>query len=345
MTKKCVVVDLDNTLWGGIIGEDGMSGIALSHQEPGASFIAFQQALRDLIDRGVILAINSRNTPEVAWEAIKTHPNMILKEPHFAAARINWGDKVENMRSLAQELRLGLDSMVFLDDDPLNRSAMRALLPEVETPELPHEPAEYARFLRNLPYFPAEATTDEDRMRANLYVTERLRIESERAFATKQEFLGSLRLELKMFEDDAYALARISQLTEKTNQFNTNKVPMTEEDLRRAIAAVDEHIFYAQLSDRFGDSGIVIFAHVKAERTVWRITSLLMSCRVLGRNVEDAFLSEVARRGCATGAKELIVDFVETSKNIPAAEFLSRVIPLRRVNTDALAAPSWVRIL
>src|SRR3989344_7323670 len=174
-TKKCIVLDLDNTLWGGVVGEEGVEGIKLSLNPPGNSFVAFQQALLDLFHRGVLLAINSRNNPDDAWAAIKTHPNMILRENHFAASRINWNDKSQNLRELAKELNIGLDSMVFLDDDHTNRALVRALAPEVETPDLPVDPAQYVRFLNSLPFFGSNVITDEDKMRGNLYVTERLR--------------------------------------------------------------------------------------------------------------------------------------------------------------------------
>ena len=263
--KKCIVLDLDNTLWGGVIGEDGMDGIQLSLEAPGNSFLAFQQALLDRYERGVILAINSRNNPEDALEVIRTHPNMILKEKHFAASRINWADKSENIRELAQELNIGLDSMVFLDDDPTNRAQVRSLVPEVEVPELPTDPREYARFLHSLPYFPGEAVTDEDSMRGNLYVTERLRQKEEERHASREEFLGSLGLRLEVIRDDATAVPRISQMTGKTNQFNIDKKPYTEEEIRTFIESSEYVVFQGKLSDRFGDYGIIALAIAKKE--------------------------------------------------------------------------------
>jgi FkbH-like protein len=186
--KKCLVLDLDNTLWGGIIGEDGLEGISLSVQSPGNSFLAFQQAILDHYDRGVILTINSRNNEEDVWNVIRNHPNMILKEHHFSAFRINWQDKATNIREIAKELNIGLDSMVFLDDDETNRAMVRSLVPEVEVPELPKDPREYTRFLNTLPYFTSLVITDEDKMRGNLYVTERLRKEEENSMRLRKNF-------------------------------------------------------------------------------------------------------------------------------------------------------------
>src|SRR3989344_3731074 len=195
--KKCLVLDLDNTLWGGIVGEDGMEGIKLD-----APFIAFQQTILDLANRGIILAVNSRNNFEDAIKVFREHPNMILKENHIAAWRINWNDKANNIRELAQELNIGLDSMVFLDDDETNRNLVSSLLPEVAVPELPKQSEKYAKFLLSLPYFQNIALTDEDKMRGNMYVTERLRKELEKQFTSKEEFLNTLDLEVRYYVDD-----------------------------------------------------------------------------------------------------------------------------------------------
>jgi FkbH-like protein len=342
-TKKCIVLDLDNTLWGGVVGEDGFDGIQLSLKAPGNSFVAFQQALIDLYGRGVLLAINSRNNPEDALAVIRTHPNMILKEKNFAALRINWSDKAENLKELAQELNIGLDSMVFLDDDPTNRALVRAMLPEVEVPELPIDPAEYARFLHSLPYFPANATTDEDTMRGNLYVTERLRREQEKAHASKEDFLKSLKLQLTIFENDDSCLPRLSQLTEKTNQFNVDKLPLSEEEIAAYIADPEARVFYARLSDTFGDYGVVLFALVELQGNMWHIKQLLMSCRVFGRGVEDAFLDTLTNRAIKEGAKTLTIAYTETSKNIPAKEFIDKNFTNQELAVANIPqSPAWI---
>lgn len=323
-TKKCIVLDLDNTLWGGVVGEDGLDGIALSLTPPGNSFMAFQQALLDHHDRGILLAINSRNNPNDAWEVIRTHSNMVLKEKHFAATRINWNDKVQNMKELAEELNIGLDSMVFLDDDKMNREFVRFALPMVETPELPADPKEYTTFLNSLGYFESHVITDEDKMRGNLYVTERLRKAEEKNFTHHEDFLKSLHLELFVYEDDNKNIARLSQLTEKTNQFNTCKKPLTESEVMGYIESQDHGVFYGKLQDRFGDHGVIIFAIVKKNTSNWHIESLLMSCRVFGRNVEDAFLTTILKRAQESRATGLTISFKETEKNMPAREFVDK---------------------
>jgi FkbH-like protein len=343
--KKCLVLDLDNTLWGGVVGEDGMENIMLSLDPPGNGFIAFQQAILDHYHRGVILAINSRNNPDDAWEVIRKHPNMILKENHFAAARINWNDKAENLRELADELNIGLDSMVFLDDDPTNRELVRTLVPEVETPDLPPDPSEYARFLNALACFPSGAVTDEDAMRGHLYVTERLRKEEEKKYGNKEDFLRGLALELFVYEDDASCIPRLAQLTEKTNQFNTDKIPLTEAEIADAVASPDHAVFYARLQDKFGDHGVIAFALVEKTRDRWHIRSLLMSCRVFGRGVEDAMLGVMLKRAHEGGAERMTIAFRKTPKNEPAREFVearfhaySRLVPKTR------EFPSWITV-
>ena len=342
--KKCIVLDLDNTLWGGVIGEDGFDGIQLSVGGDGAPFIAFQQVLLDLYNRGVILAINSANNHNDAMQVIEKHPNMILKPNHFAAYRMNWIDKTENIRELAQELNIGLDSMVFLDDNPTNRAAMRTFVPEVETPELPADPKDYAKFLLSLPYFATFATTDEDAMRGNMYVTERLRRESEKDFTDKTEFLKTLGLELTLKKNDVSAIARLSQLSGKTNQFNSKKQPFTEKELQKYMEDSKYEVFHARTTDRFGDYGITAFALAQKNQETWYVESLLMSCRVLGRGVEKAFLSAIASVASKEGAKTFTIAFEPTEKNMPVKEFLDDIVTDNHVETARLKTPEWVTI-
>lgn len=343
--KKCIVLDLDNTLWGGIIGEDGMDGIQLSMQAPGSSFVAFQQALLDLHGRGILLAINSRNNEADAMEVIRNHPNMILKEHHFAAFRINWNDKATNIRELAEELNLGLDSFVFLDDDKTNRELVRTLVPEVEVPELPENPKEYTKFLNSLDYFSTEVITDEDKMRGNLYVTERLRKEEEKRHVTKEDFLSSLSLELYIYKNDKTNLARLSQLTEKTNQFNTVKHPYTPDEILQFITSDTHDVYHASLKDVYGDHGIILFALVEKGEKEWTITSLLISCRVFGKNVEDTFLSYLLENAKNEGVDTIVINEEETPKNVPAREFIKEYfVDKKRKTEDSLKPKKWVTL-
>jgi FkbH-like protein len=343
--KKCIVLDLDNTLWGGIVGEDGIDGIALSVQSPGNSFIAFQQALLDYYNRGIILAINSRNNPDDAWNVIKNHPNMILKEHHFASARINWSDKATNIREIAKELNIGLDSMVFFDDDATNREMVKALVPEVTVPDLPVSPKEYTRFLNSLTYFDTDIITDEDKMRGNLYVTERLRKEEEKNFSSQDDFLKSLSLELTIFENNSSCLPRLSQLTEKTNQFNTLKRPLSEQEILSYVRSDKYLVFHASLHDIFGDHGVILFSLIEKSEKIWNIKSLLMSCRVFGRGVEDAFLSYINVKAQKVGVTKITIESEETQKNVPAREFIQKnFINNERFTDISLNTPEWVTI-
>ncbi len=343
-TKKCIVLDLDNTLWGGILGEDGFEGIKLSLDESGAGFIAFQQSLLDLHNRGVILVINSSNDFEDAIRVIRNHPNMVLKENNFTALKINWNNKVDNMRELVKEINISLDSIVFFDDDPLNRALVKAILPEVEVPELPVLSSAYAKFLMDLPYFPTKALTDEDSMRGNFYVTERLRQKSEKSFKNQKEFLESLNLELHVFIDDPSSVARLSQLSGKTNQFNTNKKPLTEQEMVNLINHPDYKVFYGRLTDRFGDYGITNLAVIKREGKRWRINQFLMSCRIIGRGVEGAFLSAIGKFAKEKQIKELSIDFNETPKNKPAKDFVENYFKKSiTLVDDIIDASEWVK--
>lgn len=333
--KKCLVLDLDNTLWGGIIGEDGMDGIKLD-----ASFIAFQQAILDLANRGIILAVNSKNNFEDAIKVFREHPNMILKENHIAAWRINWNDKAANIRELAQELNIGLDSMVFLDDDQTNRALVRATASEVEVPEFPVNAAEYAKFLLSLPYFPKDATTDEDKMRTNFYITELQRKREEQKFNSKEDFLKSLDTYIEVGKDNDSYLTRLSQMTGKTNQFNNKKAELiSEDDIRKYITDPDYSVFWAFANDRFGSHGVIGFALVKKYLTTWKIESLLMSCRIVGRGIEERFLYRIKEK---LGDPELQLVFEQTDKNQLMADFYKKYFDDEGKLISGFKAPSYV---
>lgn len=344
--KKVLVLDLDNTLWGGVLGEEGAGGIALGMEAPGSFFIAFQQAIADVHQNGILLAINSKNTENVAMEVIRTHPNMILKEDHFTARRINWEDKVENMRSLADELGLGLDSFVFLDDDPVNRDQMRAMLPEVATPDLPGDPREYAKFFSGLPYFSSTITTEEDKMRGNLYVTERLRVTAEREHQTKEDFLATLGLEVTLFQNNTDHIARLSQLTGKTNQFNMDKRPLTEDEVKGRCVSEEYEVIYASAKDIYGDYGIIALAIAKKEGASWTLETFLASCRALGRGIEEAFFTEVASLAGKAGAGQVHIPFTKAERNAPAKKFRDTYTSDGTCAIDqAPTTPSWITTL
>ncbi|OGG50142.1 hypothetical protein A3D72_01070 [Candidatus Uhrbacteria bacterium RIFCSPHIGHO2_02_FULL_57_19] len=323
-TRKVLVLDLDGTLWGGVVGEEGVSGIALGPQAPGNAYHAFQKAVVSLARRGAILAINSKNNADDALEVIRNHPHMLLREKDFAAIRINWQDKASNMREIAEELNLGLDSFVFADDDPGNRMLMRGMLPEVLTIDLPHDPARFAETLLDLPDFETARITDEDRERTSLYAAERERRQTASDAGSIEDYLRQLQIEVFVSEDDAREEARLSQLCQKTNQFNLTTRRYTEEDVRRFIADPAAGVWSIRAKDRFGDNGIVGLAIVRKEPRQWTLDSFLLSCRVIGRGVEQALLSRVAECARSSGAAELIGEFIPSAKNAPAQDFFYR---------------------
>lgn len=323
-TAKVLVVDLDNTLWGGVIGEDGIAGIKLGDEYPAAAFRALQRVILDLHRRGVVLAVCSKNNPDEALRALREHPGMLLRPDHFAALRINWDPKPDNLRSLAGELKLGLDSFVFLDDNPAERAAVAQALPEVAVIDLPEDPMEYATALRQAPYFEILRLSQEDRARGAYYAQDRQRSELEAGAATPEDFLKSLDIEAEVRPVDEFSLPRAAQLTQKTNQFNLTTRRYGEGELTGFVADADCDVLTLSARDRFGDNGIVGLAIVKHAETVSEIDAFLLSCRVIGRGLETALLSEVVKIVGARGAKTLQGWFLTTRKNAPAANFYDR---------------------
>ena len=323
LSRKCIVLDLDNTLWGGVIGEDGLGGIQLGSDAPGNAFVALQEELLRLWRRGILLAIVSKNNQEDALAAFDSHPSMVLKLSHFSAYRINWNPKADNIRAIAQELNIGLDSMVFLDDNPVERAAVRAELPHVMTPELPTDPAYYRAALLDLSVFDSLALTQEDLTRNKLYADQRAR----QAFEQKHQsngsltdFLVDLQMVVKIAPLNDVTLARVAQLTGKTNQFNLTTRRYSEAQLLNLMAQKWE-IFTASVSDRFGDNGIVSVAIVRpVAATTWEIDTLLLSCRVMGRGVETAMLASIAGLARSNGRLWLQGWYLPTPKNAPARD-------------------------
>ena len=324
LSKKCIVLDLDNTLWGGIVGEDGFNGIKLGHNDPiGRAFIEFQKYLLSLHERGIILAVNSKNNPEDAMKVIKDHPNMILREEHFACLKINWNDKVTNFYEIAQELNIGLDSMVFLDDDQVNRGFVGTSIPEVLTVELPNDPSLYVPTLTELNDFNVLKITEEDKKRGKMYLQERKRIEFKKNVPNFEEYLKQLNIKVRIKKATDFTIPRISQLTLKTNQFNLTTKRYQEEDVRKFSQDKKKIIGCAQVEDKFGDNGITnVFIIDKENEREWVIDTFLLSCRVIGRGIEHAILSQIFKDAKNEGVKKIKAYFIPSKKNKPAETFL-----------------------
>jgi FkbH-like protein len=345
--RKCIVVDLDDTLWGGIVGEDGIDGIHLGETPPGNIFADFQRLLRDFHDRGILLAINSKNNPEDALEVIRDHPAMVLREEHFTAMRINWQDKVTNLREIAAELNLGLDSFVFVDDNPAERLHVEQALPEVLTVDLPRDSAAYRRCLEQLNDFTVVQLTPEDMSRTSMYRAERQRRSLHESSASLDEFLASLRMEVSIEPLAPRTVRRAAQLVQRTNQFNLTTRRYSDEDLRRLGENGRFHIWTMAVRDVFGDNGIVGLAIVEAGEEHWRIDTFLMSCRVLGRRLEDELLGIVANGARTAGAAQLLGTYRPTKKNGQVQDFYRqrgfRLAADQRISEgDTDEAETWV---
>ncbi len=322
--KKCIVVDLDNTLWGGIVGEDGLDGIRLGTTSPGVEYVEFQRALLSLYNRGVILAVNSKNNFDDAIRVLREHPYQVLREEHFAALRINWQSKVQNLIELANEINIGLDSMVFIDDNPHEREQVRQALPEVMVVDLPSNPRLYRQTIEALDVFDVLSLTKEDMRRGEMYVGKRKRAELERTAGSLEDFLRGLGLRVTVREATDFDMPRVVQLIGKTNQFNLTTRRYTDAQVREMSDSGDVAVYCMAVSDRFGDEGIVGVAIVRKGAEEWVVDSFLMSCRVIGRSVETAFLAKIVADARKGGAKRLVGEFIPSKKNAPASDFYSK---------------------
>ena len=326
--KKCLVLDLDNTLWGGVIGEDGVNGIELSALKEGARFRDFQKGIKDLKNEGVILAIVSKNNKEDVHDAIRKHPDMILRESDFVAILANWDPKPLNIEKLAVELNIGLDSFVFIDDNPVERETVKILLPDVTVPEFPKDTSTLWQFISDIStkYFPLLKLTGEDIKKTDQYRTEYKRAELKKTSSSLEDYLESLNMKLTVREIKEDDIARSAQLTQKTNQFNLTARRYTEGDIRRMSDSKEYKIWIGELEDRFGSYGKVILAIAKLEGSgTANIDTFLMSCRVMGRNVEKNFLDFVESSLAAEGISKIIGKYIDTQKNTVVKDFWTKM--------------------
>jgi len=318
---KCVAVDLDNTLWGGVIGEDGMAGIRLGPEYPGAAFQEVQRALLDLTRRGILLAVCSKNNSADAMEALANHPGMVLRPRDFAAMRIDWTEKAEGLREIAAELNIGIDSVAFLDDNPVERQHIREQVAEAIVIELPQDPMAFAPMIRDCPYFERLTLSQEDRQRGDYYASQRRRAHLERSVTSKEDFYRSLEQVAGIALLNASTLARVAQLTQKTNQFNLTTRRYTEQQIASMAERPGWRVWSLRVADRYADNGLVGVAIAQVNGEICEIDAFLMSCRVIGRTVETAFLAHLAADARQQGARWLQGWFLPTKKNIPAKDF------------------------
>jgi FkbH-like protein len=353
---KVLVVDLDNTLWGGVVGEDGITGIKLGTEYPGAAYQAVQRALLDLHRRGILLAICSKNNRDDALDAIENHPGMLLKPAHFAAIRINWTDKAQNLREIARDLNVGVDSLAFLDDNPIERQQVRVALPDVFVIDLPSDAMEFARSIRDCPAFERLTLSKEDQQRSAMYHAQREREQLEQTITSREDFYRSLHQEAEISPVTKANLSRIAQLTNKTNQFNLTARRYSEQQISELVSQPGWACYSIRVRDRFGDNGLVGVAITKQNGTTAEIDTFLLSCRVIGRTVETAFLSFLADHARSNGATRLQGWFLPTKKNAPARDFYSAhgfraaeqngdgTLWTLDLNSNSLPAPEWIRL-
>jgi FkbH-like protein len=326
-SRKVLILDLDNTVWGGVIGDDGLEGIKVAQGDAtGEAHLAVQRLALDLRRRGIVLAVSSKNTDEVARAPFTQHPEMLLKLDHIAVFQANWNDKATNIQAIAEELSLGLDAMVFLDDNPVERGLVRQLLPQVAVPELPEEAAYYARTLTAGGYFEAVAFATEDLKRADFYQDNAKRAELQKQVGDVDAYLASLDMTITFQPFDATGRARIVQLINKSNQYNLTTRRYTDPEV--AAAESDPEVFTLQvrLADIFGDNGMISVVICRpSEAGVWDIDTWLMSCRVLGREVEHMVLREILEHARAAGVHKLTGTYRPTDRNKLVVDHYARL--------------------
>jgi FkbH-like protein len=319
--KKCIVLDLDNTLWGGVLGEEGISGIKIGGDYPGKAFAFFQKSLLQLSKAGVILTACSKNNEADVLEVWSKNPFMVLKKEHFAAYRINWTDKATNIKELAEELNIGLDSFVFVDDNPTERELIKQMLPMVSVPEFPAQPYELPMFFKKLveDYFKVYSITDEDKKKTEQYKANAARAQAQNSFANFGAFLESLDIQITIEAANEFNIPRIAQMTQKTNQFNLTTKRYTDADVKGFLAN-GWKIWCISVADRFGDNGITGCIMINGDE----IDTFLLSCRILGKGIEKAFVKQILLELRSQGLTEIRATYLPTAKNAQVADFYDK---------------------
>jgi FkbH-like protein len=360
--RKILCTDLDNTLWGGVLGEDGPEGIATGSAFPGNCYLEYQKYLKQLSSRGILLAIVSKNNEEDAREAFNVRAaDLALSMDSFVALKISWNEKADSIRELAKELSLGLDSFVFVDDNPVECEAMRQQLPEVAVVEAPAaQPWRLVEVLSEQPFFDAAVVTGDDLHRADEYRAQAKRAELASSIGSRDEFLASLGIVCTFQSALDAPLARAVQLLAKTNQFNLTTRRRSAAEVEEFAAAEGGQAVVVRVRDRFGDAGVVGLALARRQGDSCVIDSLLLSCRVIGRGIESALLAYVGQQALGSGAKRLVGEYIATKKNAPCAEFysdhgFSRMVPSEGVSSGSvfyeldltsstITSPKWITV-
>jgi FkbH-like protein len=319
--KKCLILDLDNTVWGGIIGDDGLEGIQLGHGLGiGKAFTEFQMWLKKLKQRGIIICVASKNNEEIAKEPFEKHPDMILKLDDIAVFQANWETKVDNIRTIQSILNIGFDSMVFLDDNPFERNMVRENIPSITVPELPKDPCDYLEYLYSLNLFETASYSNADKDRTKQYQLEAKRVSLSKTFNNEADFLKSLNMVSTVSGFTKFNTPRVAQLSQRSNQFNLRTIRYTEADIAAMAKNPDIIDLSFTLEDKFGDNGITGCIMINDSE----IDTLLLSCRILGKGIENAFLKSILMMLKSTGTNKVNATFIPTLKNKQVADFYDK---------------------
>ena len=314
--RKCLILDMDNTIWGGVIGDDGIENIQLGALGIGKAFTEIQYWAKKLKYRGIILAVASKNTESVVLDVFDRHPDMVLTKDDIAIFKVNWENKVDNIRQIQATLNIGFDSMVFLDDNPFERNMVREAIPSITVPELPEDPAEYLEYLYTLNLFETTAISDEDRERTRLYQTQALRESAMESYGNEDDFLAGLHMRSRVEPFNTFNTPRVAQLSQRSNQFNLRTVRYTEGEIGGLAGSPDMLTFSFTLEDKYGDNGIICVVILKKEtdETLF-VDTWLMSCRVLKRGMEHFTLNTLAAAAKERGFRYLKGEYLQTAKN------------------------------
>ena len=314
--KKCLILDLDNTLWGGIIGDDGINGIQIGELGVGKAFTEFQLWIKQLKQRGIILGVCSKNTEEIAKEPFEQNPDMILKLDDIAIFVANWETKVDNIRYIQQTLNIGMDSMVFIDDNPFEREMVKSGIKEITVPEMPEDPAEYVAYLRTLNLFETATVTEEDGDRTKQYQEESKRNTFLKSFQNEDEFLTNLEMIAESKAFDSFTNPRVAQLSQRSNQFNLRTVRYTETDILEISNSSKFATFTFSLKDKFGNHGLIgAIILEKKDTEILFIDTLIMSCRVLKRTMENFMLNHIVNYALEYNFRTIVGEYIPTKKN------------------------------
>ena len=324
--KKCLILDLDNTLWGGILGEDGVTGIKIGGDYPGNAFTEFQRSIINLKNSGVILAVCSKNNESDVLEAWSKNPDILIKKDDISAYRINWSNKADNIREISDELNIGLNSMVFIDDNPTERELVKQILPEVSTPDFPENPYDLPKLVSKIvtDFFQIYNVTAEDLDKTHQYKSNSKRAIFKNSFEDFNQYLISLEISLLIEPASELSIPRIAQMTQKTNQFNFTTYRYTEGDIRKFVNKGD-WVYTINVNDKFGNSGITGLIIVELENKTARVNSFLLSCRILGKNIEMAFISYILLKLKQFGIEIVVADYIPTLKNGQVKNFYEKL--------------------